>query len=66
MSFTKKVVTTYAKALFQNVKTLETSDTKDFDIAKITFADENSLKPTVFIIGEELLILRATIQSSKK
>jgi ATP synthase F1 delta subunit len=67
VSFTKKVVTTYSKALFQNVQTLETSDPKEqFDIAKITFADANSFKPNVFIIGEELFILRATIQSSKK
>ena len=67
MSFTKKVVTTYAKSLFQNVQTLESSDIKEqFDIAKMTFADENAFKPNVYIIGEELFILRATIQSSKK
>jgi len=67
VSFTKKVVTTYAKSLFQNVQTLETSDAKEqFDIAKMTFADENVFKPNVYIIGEELFILRATIQSSKK
>lgn len=67
MSFTKKVVTTYAKSLFQNVQTLESSDMKEqFDIAKMTFADENAFKPNVYIIGEELFILRATIQSSKK
>ena len=67
MSFTKKVVTTYAKSLFQNVQTLETSDVKEqFDIAKMTFGDDNGFKPNVYIIGEELFILRATIQSSKK
>jgi len=67
VSFTKKVVTTYAKSLFQNVQTLESSDIKEqFDIAKMTFADENAFKPNVYIIGEELFILRATIQSSKK
>ena len=67
MSFTKKVVTTYAKSLFQNVQSLETADAKEqFDIAKITFGDETGFKPNVYIIGEELFILRATIQSSKK
>jgi ATP synthase F1 delta subunit len=67
VSFTKKVVTTYAKSLFQNVQSLETADAKEqFDIAKITFGDETGFKPNVYIIGEELFILRATIQSSKK
>jgi len=67
VSFTKKVVTTYAKSLFQNVQTLETTDAKEqFDIAKVTFGDETGFKPNVYIIGEELFILRATIQSSKK
>lgn len=67
MSFTKKVVTTYAKALFQNVQTFELAESKDnFDMAKITFSEENGFRPNVYIVGEELLILRATIQSSKK
>ena len=67
MSFTKKVVTTYAKSLFQNVQALQASDAKEtFDIAKITFSDENAFKPDVYIIGEELLILGATVKSSKK
>lgn len=67
MSFTKKVVTTYAKSLFQNVQMLEAANIKErFDIAKLTFSDENSFQPNVYIIGEELLILSATIRSSKK
>jgi len=67
VSFTKKVVTTYAKALFQNVQTFELAESKDnFDMAKITFSEENGFRPNVYIVGEELLILRATIQSSKK
>lgn len=66
MSLKKKVVTTYAKALFQNVQMLEASNIKErFDIAKLTFSDENSFQPNVYIIGEELLILSATIRSSK-
>lgn len=67
MTFTKKVVTTYAKSLFQNVRIFETASTKEnFEISKITFSDENLFKPNVYIIGEELLILRATLLSSKK
>jgi ATP synthase F1 delta subunit len=67
MSFTKKAVTTYAKSLFQNVRVFEAAGIKEnFDIAKITFSEENSFKPNVYIIGEELLILRATLLSSKK
>lgn len=67
MSFTKKVVTTYAKSLFQNVQTFELSESKEnFEIAKVTFSEENGFRPNVYIVGEELLILRATIQSSKK
>ena len=67
MSFTKKVVTTYAKSLFQNVQTFELAESKEnFEIAKVTFSEENGFRPNVYIVGEELLILRATIQSSKK
>jgi ATP synthase F1 delta subunit len=66
MTFIKKVVTTYAKALFQNVQTFESLDVKEnFEVGKMTFSEENGFKPNVYIIGEELLILRATIQSSK-
>lgn len=67
MSLTKKVVTTYAKALFQNVQAFEAAEARgDFDIAKLTFSEENGFAPNVYIIGEELFILSATIQSSKK
>jgi ATP synthase F1 delta subunit len=67
VSFTKKVVTTYAKSLFQNVQTFELAESKEnFEIAKVTFSEENGFRPNVYIVGEELLILRATIQSSKK
>lgn len=66
MSFTKKVVTTYAKSLFQNVQTFAQAESKEtFEISTMT-SDETTFKPDVYIVGEELLILRATIQSSKK
>lgn len=63
MSFTKKVVTTYAKSLFQNVKTAKVPDSNSFDVTKT-----NSAKfiPDVYIIGEELLLIRSTLVTSKK
>ena len=67
MSFTKKVVTTYAKSLFQNVTSLKSSSlTKNFDVSKITSKDSKVLVPDVYIIGEELLLLSTTLSSSKK
>jgi ATP synthase F1 delta subunit len=63
VSFTKKVVTTYAKSLFQNVKTAKVPDSNSFDVTKT-----NSAKfiPDVYIIGEELLLIRSTLVTSKK
>lgn len=67
MNFTKKVVTTYAKALFQNVQTFEiASKNETFDIEKTTILEKNSFIPDVYIVGEELFLLRSTIKSSKK
>lgn len=67
MSFTKKIVTTYSKSLFQNVKSFEASKTNNnsFDITKINTSDQKFV-PDVYIIGEELLLLRSTLVSSKK
>ena len=65
MSFTKKVVTTYSKSLFQNVNSSKTSPST-FEVSKITSADQKSLLPNVYIIGEELLLMSSTLLSSKK
>lgn len=65
MSFTKKGVTTYAKSLFQNVNTTSSS-TSSFEIAKITSSDSKTTVPNVYIIGEELALIRAMLISSKK
>jgi F-type H+-transporting ATPase subunit delta len=67
MSFTKKVVTTYSKSLFQNVKNFDSSNLKSnsFDITKLNTNDQKFV-PDVYIIGEELLLLRSTLISSKK
>ena len=65
MSFTKKVVTTYAKSLFQNVNTSNSSK-ETFEVSKITSTEQKSFLPNVYIIGEELLLIRSTLLSSKK
>jgi ATP synthase F1 delta subunit len=74
MSFSKKIVTTYSKSLFQNVTSLQKSsklgaeDIKKFDIGKITSSTEKQAENalTVYAIGEELSFMRALLTSSKK
>lgn len=68
MSSSKKIVVTYAKSLFQNVNSLQASKTsKDsFEVSKITAVDQKTFVPTVYIVGEELLLIRSTLISSKK
>ena len=66
MSITNKVVTTYAKSLFQNVKSLG-KNTSLFEVAKLTsVASKEKFIPDVYIIGEELLLIRSVFVSSKK
>ena len=62
MSFSKKVVTTYSKSLFQNTKGIKTEEI--FNINKITALENNTSTPDVHLIGEELLLIRALILSS--
>lgn len=67
MSFTKKVVTTYSKALFQNVNNVKTNSSKtSFDVSKITSNDSKVVVPNEYIIGEELMLLSSALVSSKK
>lgn len=69
MSFTKKVVITYSKSLFQNVKNFGNSklDSNVLDVTKIPANNTNQkFVPDVYIIGEELLLLRSTLTTSKK
>lgn len=67
MSFTKKVVTTYSKALFQNVNNVKTTSSKtNFDVSKITSNSSKTIVPNVYIIGEELMLLSSALVSSKK
>jgi F-type H+-transporting ATPase subunit delta len=63
MSFTKKVVSAYSKSLFQNVKSFESTDSSTFDVTKMTSSDK--FVPDVYIIGEELLLIRSTLIASK-
>lgn len=67
MSFNNKVVTTYAKSLFQNIKNSKIQESaKDFKISKITSPEQKNLVPDLFILAEELLLIRAILISSKK
>ena len=61
MSLSKKVVTTYAKSLFQNVKSASSNATA-FDLTNVSIpmsADQaKSFVPDINVIGEELILLR--------
>jgi len=69
MSTTKKVITTYAKSLFQNLtksSSLKKEQPKEnFDLAKLILANQTKEISDVYLIGEELLLIRSLILSSK-
>jgi F-type H+-transporting ATPase subunit delta len=68
MNASTKVVKTYAKSLFQNLigpnGRKKAGDT--FAPSTITSGEQNGFSPDVFIIGEELLLVRAIIISSER
>ena len=68
MSFSTKVVTTYAKSLFQNINNPQLLKRKDqlFNLSKITSPEQKESIPDILILGEELLLIRAIIISSKE
>ena len=68
MSFSTRVVTTYAKSLFQNINNPQLSKRKDesFKLSKITSPDQKESTPDIFILGEELLLIKAILISSKE
>ena len=68
MSFTKKVVATYAKSLFQNVSVAQNAKQKiqGSTITELTPSLQRTIIPNVYITGEELLLIRSTITSTKK
>lgn len=62
-----KLITTYSKSLFENINNQSLDQSKSsFDVATITSLEQKSLFSTVYIIGEELLLIRSTLVSSKK
>jgi len=63
MSFSKKIVTTYSKSLFQNIK--NSTNEEIFNINKITSLETNLIVPDIYIIGEELVLIKSLILSSK-
>ena len=73
MSFSKKIVTTYSKSLFQSVTSVqktklssEAEDVKKFDLSKMTSSTDKNRILSVYAIGEELYLLRALLVSSKQ
>jgi len=76
MSFSKKIVTTYSKSLFQSLNEIQKKNNfedslntlKCFEISKITSLTEKQPKEaiTIYGIGEELSILSSVFISSKK
>ena len=59
----KKIVTTYCKSLLQNTK--RSSDDSNFDLNSISVKQTNSLLADLNVIGEELLVIKSFILSSK-
>lgn len=61
-----KLVAAYSKSLFQNVNNSKSGQGSNFDVSKITAADQQGFVSNVYIVGEELLLIRSTLLSSKK
>ena len=62
-----KLITTYSKSLFENINNQSWDQSKDsFDVAAVTSLEQKASFSTVYIIGEELLLIRSTLVSSKK
>jgi len=72
MSVNKKLVTSYAKSLFQNIvnnfnkNKVEISSGDSFEISQITSSEPKKITPTIIGVGEELLVLRSILISSNK
>jgi F-type H+-transporting ATPase subunit delta len=66
MSSAKKLVNTYAKSLFQTVNQSKATPSENFDIAQLTSPEtKKGFLPNIYILGEELSLLRSTIVSSE-
>jgi F-type H+-transporting ATPase subunit delta len=71
MSFTKKIVSTYSKSLFQNVnnqlsKIADCSDDVFPDLSTFLEKGGQPYLSSILILGEELILLRSVLLSSKK
>jgi len=69
MNSTKKIVLTYAKSLFLNLKNNLVDNSQDpINLGRIvtTVTNQEKIKtPDLFFVGEELLLIRSLILSSK-
>lgn len=66
MSLKDKLVNTYAKSLFQNIINSDSiKKEKLFEPSEITSSEQATFTPDIFIIGEELILVRSILISSK-
>lgn len=68
MNTTNKVVKTYAKSLFQNLTgpNSSTQSPDSFELGNMTSNGQKGFSPCIYVVGEELLLLRAILVSSAK
>jgi len=66
MSAPKKLVNTYAKSLFSNIKNVQPKEETRvlFDVSNVYVTNEIKFTPDIYIVGEELILLRSVILSS--
>lgn len=65
MSINNRIVTTYTKSLFQSINSSEISK-ENFEVSSLTSTQTNSVKPNIYVIGEELSLLKSILISSTK
>lgn len=68
MNANSRIITTYAKSLFQNLTSgkLGFKGKESFNVSTITSSEDKRFDTDPFIVGEELLLIRAILVSSKK
>ena len=65
MSINNRIVTTYTKSLFQSINSSDISK-ENFEVSSLTSTQTNSIQPNIYIIGEELALLKSILISSTK
>ena len=63
MNSTNKVVNAYAKSLFQKLKNSQYSS---YEVSKITSSETKTFASDIYVLGEELLLIKSILGSSKK